>query len=120
VSRVPWDFSEPPADDETAVPNVPTPEGRLLGAQLARLADVEEERLRERFPHMHRRCGDCAFRAGTVPNGCPETLMDAVKGLVEAVPFYCHKKFDEDGKPLLLCAGYALLVGAASETGGPA
>lgn len=112
-SRAPWDFSEPPADDADAVPNVPTPEGRLLGAHLARLADVEEARLLERFPRHHKRCGDCAFRAGTDPNGCPETLMDAVKGIVESVPFYCHKKFDPDGKPLLLCAGYAMLVGSA-------
>jgi hypothetical protein len=111
TSRVPWDFSEPPACDADAVPNEPTPEGRILGEQLARLADVEEARLREKFPHMHHRCGDCAFRAGTVPNGCPETLMDAVKALVENVPFYCHKKLD-DGKPVLLCAGYGMLAGA--------
>jgi hypothetical protein len=113
TGKVPWDFSEAPsADDPTAVPNVPTPEGRLLGAELARLADIEEARLRERFPQQHHRCGDCAFRAGTDPNGCPETLMDAVKALAEAVPFYCHKKFTPEGKPALLCAGYALLVGA--------
>lgn len=113
TARVPWEFSEAPdAGDPTAVPNVPTSEGRQLGAQLARLADVEEARLLERFPRHHKRCGDCAFRAGTDPNGCPETLMDAVKGIVEGVPFYCHKKFDPDGKPLLLCAGYAMLAGA--------
>lgn len=111
VRRVPWDFSEPPSADDPGVPNEPTPEGRMLGAQLARLADIEEERLRERFPKMHRRCGDCALRLGTVPNGCPETLMDVVKGLVEHVPFYCHQKLD-DGNPVLLCAGYMMLVGA--------
>jgi hypothetical protein len=109
----PWGFSEAPAeDDPTAVPNEPTAEGRLLGTQLARLADIEEKRLRERFPHMHRRCGECAFRAGTTPNGCPETLLDAVKALIEHVPFFCHKKFTEDGEPVLLCAGYGMLVGA--------
>jgi hypothetical protein len=114
--QVPWEFSEPPAsNDPTALPNVPTPEGRLLGAELARLADAEEARLRERFPRLHPRCNDCAFKAGTDPNGCPETLMDAVKALVECVPFYCHKKFDADGSPKRLCAGYAILAGAKRE-----
>jgi len=108
--RVPWDFSTPADDDADAVPNLPTHEGRLLGAELARLADVEEARLRERFPRHQHRCGDCAFRAGTDPNGCPETLMDAVKALVEGVPFYCHK--GPDGEPKRLCAGYAILVGS--------
>jgi hypothetical protein len=112
MATAPWDFSEAPADDD-AVPNVPTPEGRLLGAQLARLADIEEKRLREQFPRLSPRCGDCALRLGTDPNGCPETLMDVVKALVECVPFYCHKNVAEGEKPIRLCAGYALLVGAA-------
>jgi hypothetical protein len=110
--KVPWEFSELAKDDGTAIPNLPTAEGRALGAELARLADIEEERLRERFPRAHRRCGDCALRAGTVPNGCPETLMDVVKGLVENVPFYCHKATDDDGAPKILCAGYAILAGS--------
>jgi hypothetical protein len=109
MTEVPWAFSEPAADETTAVPNLPTPEGRLLGAELARLTDIEEERLRERFPHAHRRCGDCALRAGTDPNGCAETLLDVVKALVEHVPFYCHKAVDDNG-PKLLCAGYAILA----------
>lgn len=109
-TTVPWGFSEPPEDDAVAVPNVPTPEGRLLGAQLARLCDIEEARLRERHPRMHRRCGDCALRLGTDPNGCPETLMDVVKAVIEHVPFYCHQAFDDEGRPKLLCAGYAALV----------
>ncbi len=111
-TKAPWEFSEAPASVEESVPNVPTPEGRLLGAQLARLCDIEEARVRERFPQHHLRCNDCAFRLGTDPNGCPETLMDAVKGLVELVPFYCHKNFDVDGKPTKLCAGYAILCGS--------
>lgn len=107
---VPWEFSEPSAEGD-GVPNAPTPEGRLLGEQLARLADHEEAILRERFPHAHRRCGDCALRAGTTPNGCAETLMDVVKALVEHVPFYCHKAMTPDGEPRVLCAGYAILAG---------
>jgi hypothetical protein len=107
---VPWEFSEP-ATEGDGRPNVPTPEGRLLGEQRARLADYEEAAVRERFPRHHRRCGDCALRAGTIPNGCPETLMDVVKALVEGVPFYCHKATTPDGEPRVLCAGYAILAG---------
>lgn len=114
-TRAPWDFSVPPKNGEDAHPNLPTDDGRLLGVQLARLTDIEEARLREKFPRMHRRCGDCAFRAGTDPNGCPETLMDAVKALVENVPFYCHKAFTPEGAPKLLCAGYAILIGSKSD-----
>lgn len=105
---VPWSFSEP-AGVEDGTPNLPTPEGRLLGEQLARLCDIEEARLRETFPNAHRRCGDCALRLGTDPNGCAETLMDLVKCVVEAVPFYCHQAMT-DGKPRVLCAGYAALA----------
>lgn len=118
VTRVPWEFSKPPEREAGAVPNLPTPEGRALGAQLARLADVEEERQREQFPNAKPRCADCAFRAGTLPNGCPETLMDAIKALAECVPFYCHHAFDNDGSPTRLCAGYALLIGAAHREDG--
>lgn len=107
----PWEFSTQPAADEPSYPNLPTPLGRALGAELARLCDAEELRVRERHPHSARRCNDCAFRLGTDPNGCPETLMDAVKGLAENVPFYCHKHFDDDGKPTRLCAGWAILAG---------
>jgi hypothetical protein len=110
MPEAPWDFSEPPADGE-GVPNVSTPLGRALGAELARLCDLEEPAVRERFPGHARRCNDCAFRAGTDPNGCAETLMDAVKGLIEGVPFYCHKGFDESGRPTRLCAGWAICVG---------
>jgi len=85
--------------------------GRALGAELARLCDAEESHVRERHPRSARRCNDCAFRLGTDPNGCPETLMDAVKGLIEGVPFYCHKHFDENGRPTRLCAGWAICVG---------
>lgn len=108
--KAPWDFSEPAEDHETAIENLPTPEGMMLGRELARLADVEEARLRERFPRHHPRCDDCAFRLGTNPNGSVPTLMDAVKCVIEGDPFYCHKTL-RDGEPRHLCAGYAMLAG---------
>lgn len=112
---VPWAFSEAPAPGEPAYPNTPTPEGRALGVELARLCDHDELDIRGRFPHHARRCFDCALRAGTDPNGCPETLMDVVKAVHECEPFYCHQSFDPAGSPPELCAGWAILV--ASTTG---
>lgn len=109
-SAVPWAFSEV-GEEGVGVPNVPTPEGRLLGEQLARLTDIEEARLREQFPQMRRRCGDCALRSGTDPNDCPETLMDVIKAVVEHVPFFCHEALTAEGEPRMLCAGYAALAG---------
>lgn len=105
---LPWSFSEAAPEGE-GHPNLPTPEGRLLGAELARLCDIEEARLREQFPRLHPRCDDCALRAGTDPNGCPETLMDVIKCISESVPFYCHKGV-LDGEPKRLCAGFAICV----------
>ena len=108
--RVPWDYSVPAdPDDATTVENLPTPEGRELGRELARLADIAEARRLEQFPNAHPRCGDCAFRAGTDPNGCVETLMDALKCVVEADPFFCHRHL-RDGEPKQLCAGFAALI----------
>lgn len=107
---VPWHFSVAPTEGEPAVPNLPTPEGRLLGSALARIADVAEIEALARFPRHHPRCDDCALRSGTLPNGCTETLFDVIKCVVEVVPFFCHKGV-RDGKPRHLCAGFALLAG---------
>lgn len=111
--KAPWEFSSTPAPGR-GVPNVPTPQGRLLGEQMARLADVEEAAWRaahpERPPPL--RCDDCAFRLGTAPNGCPGTLMDAVKCALEGEPFFCHKGVTDDTAPKRLCAGWVVLTAA--------
>ena len=91
------------------VPNRPTPEGRELGTQLARFCDAADAELRQHFPKAAERCASCAFRAGTVPNGCEMTLMDALKCLNENVPFMCHE-VPHDTEPVRLCAGYAALM----------
>lgn len=72
------------------VPNRPTPEGRELGKHLARLCDMADARQRKQFPKMRERCVTCAFRGGTIPNGCPETVMDAIKCVIEGRDFMCH------------------------------
>lgn len=76
------------------IPNRTTPEGRALGSQMARLCNVALT------GKTDLRCGTCAFRAGDhLANGSPETLMDAMKCVIEGVPFYCH----EQDRP---CAGW--------------
>lgn len=102
--RAPWDYSRQPTSLETATINAPTPEGAELGRHLARFADQEEAA----HPDAPKRCGDCAFRAGTLPNQCPQTLMDAVKCTMEGEPFHCHLGM-RDGEPTRLCAGYLLM-----------
>lgn len=98
------------ADDEIVNRKaVRTPEGIEMGKHLARLCDVAEAEQRKRFPNHATRCQTCAFRAGTLPNGDPVTLMDAMKCLIEHVPFMCHQYFNPDGTPRDMCAGYALL-----------
>ena len=97
------------------MPNRPSDLGRLLGHELARLTDREEVRVKRTFPQHRERCQTCAFRAGTVPNGCEATLMDAIKCVVEAIPFYCHEQLDREKEPTALCAGYVLAQGMRDE-----
>jgi hypothetical protein len=96
-------------------PNRPSPEGRMLGEQLARLTDKAEVEARSKFPNHSRRCKSCAFTAGTVPNGCLPTVMDALKCVVDGTPFHCHQHFDDKGIPTDLCAGWGIATMAADE-----
>ncbi len=67
-----------------------SPEGRVLGEQMARLYDLAEKRLGDRAD-PDERCKTCAFRAGTVPNGCAQTQLDISKCAADNIPFYCHQ-----------------------------
>jgi len=82
-----------------------TPEGRAMGADLARLADAECAAL-ARDGEEDERCKTCAFRAGTVPNGCIQTQSDATKAVVEDVPFMCHQHQDKNGRYDRICYGW--------------
>ncbi len=84
-----------------------TAEGRELGQKMARLCDSAEPDARLKMPDLPPRCSSCAFRAGRhVANGSPETLMDAVKCLVEGVEFQCHEPARK-GQP---CSGWAMIM----------
>jgi hypothetical protein len=78
-----------------------SPEGRALGEQMARLYDIALARLGDEADQGER-CKTCAFRAGTVPNGCAQTQMDISKCAAEGIPFYCHQHRGE------LCHGWII------------
>ena len=65
------------------------PEGKRLGECMVRLTEPEIERLAANG-EPDDRCKTCAFRNGTIPNGCPQTQMDALKCVMEGEPFFCH------------------------------
>lgn len=105
MAQIPWDYIEPgnPGD---GVPNQPSPEGEMLGKEVARMTAAPLAMFRETFPDEPGPCSECAFVAGTVPNRCLATVANALKCAVEREPFYCHKGLADDGEPLRLCAGY--------------
>lgn len=82
-----------------------SPEGKVLGAITSRLADGECASL-ERDGESDDRCTSCAFRAGTVPNGCHQTQMDVLKAVAESIPFMCHAHSDDRGRPDKVCHGW--------------
>lgn len=75
--------------------------GLDLGAQILRLSEPAIARL-VADGEPDERCKSCAFRPGTVPAGCLQTQMDALKCIIEDVPFLCHQA-DRKGWP---CHGW--------------
>ena len=71
--------------------NLPTPEGREAGENMARMIEPAIAALAAQG-EADVRCATCAFRPGTFPNGCAETVLDAMKCGMEGAPFYCHDK----------------------------
>jgi hypothetical protein len=80
-------------------------DGKALGAITARLADIECAAL-ARDGEADERCKSCAFRAGTVPNGCEQTQLDVMKAIAEDVPFMCHVQRSAGGHPTSVCHGW--------------
>lgn len=98
--------------------NLPSPEGRALGEQIARFADAIEQRWRKELGWVPSRCSSCAFRKGTFPNGCLPTQADVTKCLLEDKAFFCHQ-LPKDGSPMRLCGGFMLLRHRASKVPTP-
>jgi hypothetical protein len=73
------------------IPNRVTPDGQKMGEQISRMTDTEVGRIiAEGEWDKDERCVSCAFRHATVPNGCPQTQMDALKCVMERKTFHCH------------------------------
>lgn len=83
-------------------------EGQALGLNFARIADAECAALAGEGEDDER-CKSCAFRAGTVPNGCIQTQLDVAKAVAEDVPFMCHCNLDARGRPTKICHGWFAL-----------
>lgn len=94
-----------------------TPLGKQMGQAMAKLADRMCEQLAA-DGEPDDRCKSCAFRLGTVPNGCIQTQSDVLKAVSEDVPFLCHQ-----GKPgqRSICHGWfamRVLVGRLEDATG--
>ena len=85
--------------------NLPSEDGSALGKELARLCDTEAATK----PDAPARCTTCAFRGGDhVANNSAETLMNALKCVMERTTFWCHH-VDPNGKSRA-CAGWRLML----------
>ncbi len=81
-----------------------SPQGLAMGMKMAnRVEPIIQHLAAEGEPDE--RCKSCAFRAGTVPNGCLQTQMDALKATLEQTPFRCHVDHYPNGEHKL-CAGW--------------
>lgn len=68
-----------------------TPEGKRCGERVSRMTDNEVGKLIATGEWTKdERCATCAFRFGTVPNGCPQTQLDIIKAVLEKQTFCCH------------------------------
>lgn len=84
---------------ERMIPNRPSPLGIEAGVELARLTETTHH------PALMDRCNSCAFRAGTIPNGCAETVNAAIECLQTGETFYCHQ-IPNGAEPSKPCAGW--------------
>lgn len=102
-----WDSS---LGDGPLAPNEPCESGRALGAEMARLMTPQRERIMAENPGCRDMCHDCAFRAGSIPNGCLATVADALKCTLTSEEFNCHHGTDR------ICAGYLFAMNQVPES----
>ena len=90
----------------------PSEHGRILGEQLAWIADAMEPLLTD----IPERCKTCAFRKGTIPGQMAGTLGQALNCVagIDPSPFMCHHTIRQ-GEPTGLCSGYLLVRSAPAE-----
>jgi len=90
-----------------------TPEGKAIGEQMVRL-NAKTLALAVSKGIEDERCISCAFRPGTVPNGCSQTQMDALKAVMEGVPFMCHASKPANSE---YCFGWIIARAALAKSG---
>lgn len=88
-----------------------SPESQAAGSILGRITDESEPAIRAKFPNIAERCKSCAFRTGTVPNQCMDTVIEAFDCAIRGEPFFCHHLFNADGTPARLCGGWQIALG---------
>lgn len=93
--------------------NRPCELGMQVGEQLVKFVDEAEKRCAEELGFVAVKCPTCAFREGTIPNGCLTTVATALKCSMENEPFYCHHKTTNYG-PQKLCAGWLMMDRSAT------
>lgn len=92
-----------------------TAEGARLGKLMAQLADTGFEMLQGADGFKDDRCVSCAFREGTVPNGCPETQLEVFDCVMnDKAAFACHCV--QAGGERKLCAGWVAAKMARTES----
>lgn len=97
-------------------PNRVTPEGRKVGEWISRRCDTEVGKLiAEGEWDKDERCASCAFRYGTVPNGCPQTMLDVVKSVMEKQTFSCHVARDGYEAGVHPCMGWFATMQAVKD-----
>jgi hypothetical protein len=81
--------------------------GVEISLMVARIVEPEIQKLVAQG-EPDERCATCAFKHGTIPSSCHQTMLDAVKCLLEAKVFYCHAKTIGTGEWLeaQVCHGY--------------
>jgi hypothetical protein len=104
------------ADDSTRSRNRVTPMGQQLGERMSRMTDTECGKLvAEGEWEKDERCASCAFRHGTIPNGCPQTQMDVLKSVLERKTFMCHVARDGREAGQHTCMGWFAAMQAAKK-----
>jgi hypothetical protein len=66
-------------------------EGVEISLMISKIVEPEIQKLVEQG-EPDERCATCAFKHGTIPSSCHQTMLDAVKCLLEGKPFHCHAK----------------------------
>lgn len=92
-----------------------SPESLMLGEALGKITDAAEPAIRAKFPGIGERCKSCAFRGGTIPNACIDTVLEAFDCAIRGEPFWCHHQFNVDGTPARLCGGWQVALGSVPE-----